>query len=88
MGQLYFKNKDEGKLMEKEVRFVVITSGEWGRRSWRIVVKRYKLAVTVSLMKPIVGERKKEEITEGQHKHLLSRWDICPGCPLFSTCNF
>lgn len=45
MGQLYFKNKDEGKLMEKEVRFVVITSGEWGRRSWRIVVKRYKLAV-------------------------------------------
>ena len=45
MGQLYFKNKDEGKLMDKEVRFVVITSGEWGRRSWGIVVKRYKLAV-------------------------------------------
>ena len=38
VGQLYFKNKQTNKLIEKEIRFVVTTGGTTGggRRKWII----------------------------------------------------
>ena len=45
MGQLYFKNKQTNKLIEKEIRFVVTRGGVGGRVNWMKGAKKHKLPV-------------------------------------------